>query len=268
VQRILSEFDIGDGARAEFIAHCTFPNAEHVVHQMEATVHVGRHSVMKYQETHYHGEVSGIEVRPQASVTVDEGGRFVSGFLLTTGRVGRLDFDYVVDVAAEGVAELTAKVYGYGNDDISVKETIRLNGAAERGLAKSRIALREHATAEVVGATEGNAPFARGHVDCVEIVRDHAVANAVPVVKVTAPYLCHARGGYRRRRQERDGDAGGPRSGRGGSGRRDRPGDDGRINPWAGRRYAGTGVDRPRLALRHCDQAVVRMGVTLRRARI
>jgi len=30
----------------------------------------------------------------------------------------------------------------------------------------------------------GNAPFARGHVDCIEVVRDRAVANAVPIVKV------------------------------------------------------------------------------------
>lgn len=193
VQHILSTFEIGAGARAEFVAHCTFPNAERIVHRMEATVHVGRGAVMAYNETHYHGESGGVEVVPTAQVTVDEGGRYTSEFTLTTGRVGKLDFDYVVDVAAHGLAELTTKAYGYGDDTLSIKETIRLNGEGGRGLAKSRIALRDRASAEVVGATEGNAPFARGHVDCVEIVRDQAVANAVPVVKVTDPraYVTH-----------------------------------------------------------------------------
>ncbi len=193
VQRILSEFEIGAGARAEFIAHCTFPNAEHVVHWMEARVHVGRDASMTYRETHYHGESGGVEVAPRARVTVDEGGRFVTEFALTTGRVGKLEFDYEVDVAARGVAELITKAYGYGEDALSVKETIRLNGEGARGLAKARIAVRDRAISEVIGTTEGHAPLARGHVDCVEIVRDQAVASAVPVVKVTDPqaYVTH-----------------------------------------------------------------------------
>ncbi len=193
IQRILSEFEIGEGAQAEFVAHCTFPNAEHVVHQMEARVHVGPGASMAYRETHYHGEGGGVEVVPKAQVTVDEGGRFVTEFALTTGRVGKLEFDYVVDVAAHGVAELTTKAYGYAEDTLSVKETIRLNGEGARGLAKARIAVRDRATSEVIGTTEGNAPQARGHVDCVEIVRDEAVARAVPVVRVTHPqaYVTH-----------------------------------------------------------------------------
>jgi len=193
VQRIVSEFAIGDGARAEFLAHCTFPNAVRVVHLMEATIHVGRDASMAYRETHYHGEEGGVEVIPKAQVTVDEGGKFATEFALTHGRVGKLAFDYVVDVAAGGVAELVTKAYGSGDDAISIKETIRLNGEGARGLARARIAVRDQATSEVYGTTEGNAAFARGHIDCVEIVRDDAIANAVPVVKVTNPqaYVTH-----------------------------------------------------------------------------
>ncbi len=193
VQEIYSEFEIGDGAQVAFIAHCTFPNAVKVKHVMDSRVHVGKGATMHYREAHYHGETGGTEVLPKARIQVDEGGRYFSEFSLTTGRVGRLEFDYVVDVAAEGVAELSAKAYGYGDDRIVVRETIRLNGERARGLAKSRIAVRDKAHSEVYGTTEGNAPFARGHVDCVEIVRDEAVANAVPVVRVNDPtaYVTH-----------------------------------------------------------------------------
>ncbi len=185
VQRILVDFEIGAGAEVEFTAHCTFPNAMKVQHIMEGKIHIGPGATMRYKETHYHGESGGVEVLPRAQVTVDEGGKYFTEFNLSKGRVGRMEFDYVVDVGAHGLAELTAKALGYEDDEIVVRETTRLNGEYARGMAKSRIAVRDRARSEVYGTTEGNAPFARGHVDCIEIVRGRAIANAVPVVKVT-----------------------------------------------------------------------------------
>lgn len=185
VQRIVSHFEIGARASVEFVAHCTFPNATHVQHIMEGTVHVGAGATMRYKETHYHGQTGGVEVLPKARVVVDEGGHYSSSFGLSRGRAGKVDFDYAVDVARDGVAELDAKVMGYGDDEIIVRETIRLNGERARGLAKSRIAVQDRARSEVFGTTEGNAAFARGHVDCVEIVRGQATARATPIVRVT-----------------------------------------------------------------------------------
>jgi len=187
VQRIIADFEIGAGADVRFLAHCTFPNAIRVQHIMEGTVRVGENARMVYDETHYHGEGGGVEVLPKARVVVEKGGRYASAFTLTHGRAGKVDFDYEVDVAQDGVAELNARVMGWADDEIIIRETIRLNGARARGLAKSRIAVRDRARSQVYGTTEGHAPFARGHVDCVEIVRDQAIASAVPVVKVTHP---------------------------------------------------------------------------------
>jgi Fe-S cluster assembly scaffold protein SufB len=39
----------------------------------------------------------------------------------------------------------------------------------------------------VFGVVEGNAAGARGHVDCMEIVRDRAVVSALPQVRVRHP---------------------------------------------------------------------------------
>ena len=185
VQRILVDYEIGAAAAAEFLAHCTFPNALRVQHLMQGTVHVGAGATMRYSEVHYHGETGGIEVLPRLGIQVDEGGRYLSSFTQTKGRAGRIDFDYTVDVARQGLAELTAKALGYGDDQITVRETIRLNGEGARGLARSRVAVRDRAQSQVFATTEGNAPLARGHVDCVEIVRGQAIANAVPVVRVS-----------------------------------------------------------------------------------
>ena len=47
--------------------------------------------------------------------------------------------------------------------------------------------LEDDAKAEITGITEGNAAGSRGHVDCMEIVKDRAVAKAIPMVNVTNP---------------------------------------------------------------------------------
>jgi len=184
VQEIIADYEIGAGAQVEFIAHCTFPNALRLKHIMDARIHVGTGARMAYQEAHFHGPHGGIEVIPKARVTVDEGGQFITSFSLVHGRVGKLDFDYDVTVGAGGVAELTTKAYGLGDDRVRVNEALHLDGEGARGLTKTRIAVRDRAVSEVLTAAEGNAPFARGHMDCTEIVRDQAIARNMPLVVV------------------------------------------------------------------------------------
>lgn len=183
-QEIIASYEIGAGAKVAFLAHCTFPNAVRLQHVMDATIHVGAGATMRYTEAHYHGQTGGIEVLPTARVTVDEGGQFLTTFNLARGRVGRLEIDYDIAVEASSLAELTTKVYGFGDDEIQVREAVHLNGENARGLTKTRVAVRERARSEVLTSAEGNAPGAVGHMDCTEIVRDQAQARNVPMVVV------------------------------------------------------------------------------------
>jgi Fe-S cluster assembly scaffold protein SufB len=172
---------------ARFIAHCVFPNAEKVRHIMDAVVEIGEGAEMKYSEVHYHGPHGGTEVVPKAVVKIARNGRYFADFILIDGRVGTLDIDYAVDAGESALTELTAKVFGHASDDIKIRERVVLSGENARGLIKTRIALEDEASAEVTGITEGNARGARGHVDCMEIVKDKAVAKAIPIVNVTNP---------------------------------------------------------------------------------
>jgi Fe-S cluster assembly scaffold protein SufB len=151
---------------------------------MEATVTVASGATLRYTEAHYHGPHGGIQVVPHAQIHVAEGGQYLSVFRLLRGRVGRLAIDYVADVDARGVVDLGTMVYGMGDDDVEVRETVRLNGVGARGLAKTRIAVSGNARSRVFTTAEGNAPGARGHMDCAEIVRGAAVAENVPTVIV------------------------------------------------------------------------------------
>lgn len=184
IQEIVSEFEIGDRAEVGFRAHCTFPNAVDLRHLMDARIHVGPQATMRYAEAHYHGPHGGIQVLPSSHVVVEEEGRFENEFSLVHGRVGQMHIQVEVDVAAGGVTELVARAFGSANDIIRVEEVIRLNGRDARGLAKTRVAVRDQALSEVYTTAEGNAPGARGHMDCTEVVVGQAVARNVPVVVV------------------------------------------------------------------------------------
>ncbi len=186
LQEIIMKVDAQDNSEVSVIAHCIFPNAVKVIHKMDADINIGANAKFDYKETHYHGQDGGIEVIPKAKVRVGKGGVWQSTFALSQGLVGKLDYDFEVFCQEKAVAELVVKAYGRGSDDIKILEKIHLDGRGARGLAKSRLVLSDKAKAEVRGETYGNAAYARGHVDCMELVNGtEAKALAIPIVSVT-----------------------------------------------------------------------------------
>jgi Fe-S cluster assembly scaffold protein SufB len=185
VQRINMDIKFEKDSDASFLAHCIFPRAEKVKHIMDAVIDIGENATMRYSEVHYHGIYGGIEVNPKAVVNIGKNGKFFTDFLLIRGRVGKLEIDYSVKAGENAVTELNARVFGHADDKILIKEKVALDGVNSRGLIKTRIAIEDNAQAEVTGITEGNAEGARGHVDCMEIVKDNAIAKAIPIVKVS-----------------------------------------------------------------------------------
>ncbi|MGQ9686666.1 MAG: SufB/SufD family protein [Thiobacillaceae bacterium] len=187
VQNVDLTLELAAGAVATFWSHCLFMFPDMARHAMDARVELQAGARLTYNEVHYHGLSGGLEVLARARVKLGEAALYRADFSLTQGRVGRLKVDYDVDVGAAASAELTSRVYGHLGDEIDLREVLRLNGAHARGLVKSRVAVEDEARARVVGATHGNAAGARGHVDCLEIVRGNARASAVPEVEVTHP---------------------------------------------------------------------------------
>jgi len=184
VQNIQADYEIGEGAEVQFLAHCSFPNAVRVQHNMQANIRVKRNASLSYTEEHYHGQNGGVEVLPVAQVHVEEGGRYTTTFNLTRGRVGKMEIDYLVEADKNATVEMTTKAYGIADDQINVKESVRLNGENARGLTRTRVAVRDQAQSVVYTSMEGNAAGARGHMDCTEIVRNDALASNTPLVVV------------------------------------------------------------------------------------
>lgn len=185
IQKIESDYIVGENASVSFLAHCSFPNAIKVQHLMNARIRVGKGASLKYSETHFHGADGGIEVIPKTVVSVEERGYFKTDFKLVTGRVGKLDLDYIANLSNSAVCEMETKVYGKEDDFVRVKETINLNGTQSRGIAKSRVVVSDRSVSEVLGEVVGTGAHSRGHVDCMEIIRgNQARASAVPKLMV------------------------------------------------------------------------------------
>jgi len=185
IQEIKIKAIIEDGAGIKLLAHCIFPNAVKVVHKMDAEIEVGDNAYYEYNEVHFHGESGGIEVIPKAKIKVGKNSYLVTNFSLLKGRVGVFDLDYETEVLDNSSLEMTAKIYGYAEDRIRLKEAGKLLGKASRGLIKSRIAVKDQAVSEIINELTASAPEARGHVDCVEIIQGNAEARAIPIVNVT-----------------------------------------------------------------------------------
>jgi Fe-S cluster assembly scaffold protein SufB len=187
VQTVDLDLSLGVNARATVWSHCLFTLPDAARHAMKARVELKHGAHLTYTEAHYHGLSGLIEVIPHATVTVGRRAVYLSDFSLVQGRVGKLDIDYEVTVGEDGVAELTSKVYGHLTDKIRIREVVSLDGERARGLVKTRVAVEDEASAEIIGATYGNAAGARGHVDCLEIVRGGGPVAAIPEVRVSHP---------------------------------------------------------------------------------
>ncbi|MGM0627805.1 MAG: SufB/SufD family protein [Candidatus Fermentibacterota bacterium] len=187
VQRIRMDVELEEGARAAVVSSCTFPNAVEVLHEMEAEIRLGRDAEYIYLERHVHSPQGGVKVVPRSKVYLGEGARFRSDFEMLRGRVGVLDIEYVAECAARSVLEMNARISGRGEDRIDILEKATLAGERARGVLTTNIAVRERARADIRNTLRAEAPYARGHVDCKEIIRDQGQARAVPIVEVVDP---------------------------------------------------------------------------------
>lgn len=186
-QRLRIKLRLGRGSSARFIAHCIFPDGRRVLHEMDAEITLEDGSSMRYDEVHIHSPQGGVDVRAVARIHAGPRSRYETDFSLLSGRVGRLRLDYSAEAMEGAVVEMSARVFGHADDRIEIAERVVLSGANSRSMIKSRVAIEDDAVAEIRGETIGRAPGARGHVDCMEIVKDRARASAVPIVSVTHP---------------------------------------------------------------------------------
>ncbi len=187
LQKIMLDVFVEKDAEIKVMSDCVFPNASEVKHVMEADIHLGENSKYEYEENHYHGDTGGVEVIAKSDIKLEKGSELLTLFTLRKGRVGKIDFDYEAELDANTRVEMLARISGYADDKVKIREAAHLNGENARGLLDSKIAMKDEAEAEIYNELTASAPDAKGHVDCTEIIKDNAIARAIPVVEVKHP---------------------------------------------------------------------------------
>jgi Fe-S cluster assembly scaffold protein SufB len=187
LQKIVMDVEVEKNAEIKVMSDCVFPNATKVKHVMEAKINLGPNSKYEYEENHFHGDTGGVEVIAKADINMAENSELFTLFTLREGRVGKIEFDYEAELDKDAKIEMLTRISGYEDDIVKIREAAHLNGYNARGLLDSKIAMVDKARAEVYNELTASAPEAKGHVDCTEIIKDNAVARAIPIVEVKHP---------------------------------------------------------------------------------
>lgn len=176
-----------DDAHATVFLHGLFPEVEDAAHRMDLSIHVGQGSVLTFRESHVHGPHGWMQVQTRVTVTVGKAGTYTSQLWLVKGRTGNLMRDSVVTVGEDAVAEVRATVFGSGDDEVHLKDTIVLSGCCARSLIETVVVVTDNAKADLTASTEAHAQGAGGHMNCTVLIRDHATATVRPLAKVLHP---------------------------------------------------------------------------------
>ncbi|WP_036223654.1 SufD family Fe-S cluster assembly protein [Mesoaciditoga lauensis] len=185
-QRVNFDFFIEDGAQVDFISHCSFPWSTKLTHKMVANIHIGKNAVMTYNDEHFHSEAGGITLISDTHAVVEDGGKYENSFELTKTRVGILKVRMDVDLKKDAVAKFDSKIRGKEDDEISIVESLGLNGEGAHGIAKSTVVATDRTRARIINEAFGNAPYSKGHIECNEITKgDKVDVSTLPVLKVT-----------------------------------------------------------------------------------
>jgi hypothetical protein len=187
IQKMVINTELMENSSASFLAHCAFPNAVDIQHIMNGDIKVGKNARFSYLEKHIHGPHGGVKVYPHATIHLSENAHYYSEFELIKGRAGLVDIKYEAICEADSILEMIARISGKENDIINIKEIGHLSGERARGFLSSRVAATGSTRAEVYNKLTASAAYARGHVDCTEIIKDNGVVSAIPIVEVSHP---------------------------------------------------------------------------------
>jgi len=189
VQEIFPRIIAEDNTEVTIQAHCSFPNANGLIHKMFGHFYIGKNCKFAYRETHYHGENSGALVAPVSYIYVGEGSTFENTFNLTKGTPGKVKI--LLDIYAMKNSVIKSNVRAFGKnkkDSIRIRDSVFLEGENARSVIKLKAAARDGGEVLMYGITEGNAPYCNGHVECSEIVLGRgSICRARPFIRATDP---------------------------------------------------------------------------------
>jgi len=185
VQEIFPRIIAENNTEVKVQAHCSFPNANGLIHKMFGHFYIGDNCNFTYSETHYHGENSGALVAPVGYMYIGKNSIFENNFNLTKGTPGKVKI--LIDIFAMENSIIRSNIKAFGKckgDSIRIRDSVFLEGHHARSVIKMKAAAKDGGEVLMYGMTEGNAPYCNGHVECSEIVLGKgSICRARPFIR-------------------------------------------------------------------------------------
>ncbi|GAB6102532.1 SufD family Fe-S cluster assembly protein [Thermococcus atlanticus] len=181
-QKVVFNINVGENSKVKFLSHCIFPHAKNFIHEAYAKIRVGEKASVTYEDEHIHGE--GVRMRSRTEVEIEREGRYTGRFSLTKYRAKELKLEMEVNLGDYAVAELSSKIKSVKDDSVEIKEVAYLTGAHSRANLKSTAIAFDNSRVNIVNEAYGLGDYAKGHVECREIVKGNADVQTVPLLRV------------------------------------------------------------------------------------
>ncbi len=181
-QRVVFSIDVGKNSKVKFLSHCIFPHARDFVHEAYAKIRVRENASVTYEDEHIHGE--GVRMKSRTEVEIERKGRYTGKFSLIKYRAKELRLEMEARLADYAVAELSSKIKSVKDDSVEIKEVAYLNGAHSRANLKSTAIAFDNSRVNIINEAYGLGDYAKGHVECHEIVKGNADVQTVPLLRV------------------------------------------------------------------------------------
>ncbi|HII61262.1 SufB/SufD family protein [Pyrococcus horikoshii] len=181
-QKVIFNIKIGKNSIVKFTSHCIFPYAKDFSHEALTSIKVGENSWVSYEDEHIHGE--GVRMISKTEIELNKNARYTGKFSLTKHRAKELKLEMIANLGERSVLELESKVKAVKDDSVEVREVAYLKGAYSRANLKSTVIAFDEARANVVNEAYGFGDYAKGHVECHEIVKGNADVQTVPLLRV------------------------------------------------------------------------------------
>ncbi|MBC8521081.1 MAG: SufD family Fe-S cluster assembly protein [Methanomicrobia archaeon] len=162
-----------------------------VSHTVSSALHLGISEFYvkkgaKITFTMIHNWGGGIEVRPRSAMVIEDGGVFISNYILMTPVKSLQMYPTAYCVGRNARATFQSIVYASGGTKIDLGSRAVLQGEGSRSEIISRVIATDNAKVIARGDVIGEASNVKGHIECRGLMlSDNAEIDSIPELKAT-----------------------------------------------------------------------------------
>jgi len=177
---------VDEGAEAHLVTGCAVPHGiRDGLHIGISEFYVGRNARLTFSMIHAWSEK--LHVRPRTSVNVEEGGEYVSYYIIYSP-VASIQTYPMVRVSRDGKAYLANIIAASGNGIYDIGSKVQLLGNNSSTEIVSRVVARGKSKTYARAAIEAYTSNTKGHIECLGLLlSENAQISSIPVITSKKP---------------------------------------------------------------------------------